>query len=159
MNSIHASCVTFGPVGVLIRGDPGSGKSSLCLRLLDSVGFGLGSTALVAMLVADDQTQLRLSAGHVIASAPPALAGKLEIRGLGIVTVPFAADTWVRLVVDLVAAESSVRMPEIEALSVELCGMRLPRLMIHAAEADAAAKVRAALGHFGLGVGLQNASI
>ncbi len=159
MKIIHASCVAIGPVGVLIRGVSGSGKSSLCLRLIDSAGFGVGGTALGAMLVADDQVQLRLSEGHVIASAPPALAGKLEIRGLGITTVPFAAATGIGLVVDLGSRDSIIRMPENEALSVVLCGVRLPRLVMTAEAADAAAKVRAALGHFGLWDGLQNASI
>ena len=46
MSLLHASCVAFGDVGVLIRGKSGSGKSSLCLRLIDGEGFGLGTTAL-----------------------------------------------------------------------------------------------------------------
>ena len=49
MNSIHASCVAFGKFGVLIRGASGSGKSSLCLRLMDDEGFGIGDTLMRAV--------------------------------------------------------------------------------------------------------------
>ncbi len=37
------------------------------------------------MLVADDQVLLRRTGERVAASCPPALAGKIEVRGLGIV--------------------------------------------------------------------------
>jgi len=60
---------------VLIGGPSGSGKSDLALRLLDR-GF---------KLVSDDRTLVRRDGERLIASAPPNIAGKLEIRGLGIV--------------------------------------------------------------------------
>ena len=60
---------------VMIVGPSGSGKSDLALRLLDR-GF---------RLVSDDQTIVRRDGGRLLASAPPSIAGKLEIRGIGIV--------------------------------------------------------------------------
>ena len=60
---------------MLITGPSGSGKSDLALRLLDR-GF---------TLVSDDQTIVRRDGDRLLASAPPTIAGKLEIRGIGIV--------------------------------------------------------------------------
>ena len=71
----HASTVAVDGRAVLITGPSGSGKSDLALRLLDR-GF---------TLVSDDQTIVRREGNKLIASAPPNIAGKLEIRGVGIV--------------------------------------------------------------------------
>lgn len=85
--TLHASCVARDGLGVLLRGPSGCGKSDLALRLL----------RLDFTLVADDQVTL---AGG-IASAPPALAGLLEVRGVGIVRLPHVDQTRLVLVVDL----------------------------------------------------------
>ena len=82
----HASCAARGTAGVLIRGRPGTGKSSLLLRLLDR-GFDL---------VADDCVLLDGAA----ARAPERLHGLLEIRGLGIYRLPARPAAVVRLVVE-----------------------------------------------------------
>lgn len=93
---VHGSCAARNGWGVLLVGPPGSGKSDLLLRLIDR-GF---------MLVADDRVDIL--AGH--ASAPPALAGLLEVRGLGLMRLPSAGATPLALVVDL---EGPVpRLPE-----------------------------------------------
>lgn len=84
---IHASCAARGGQGVLLLGPSGAGKSDLLLRLLDR-GFSL---------VADDRVDL----DGGIAAAPPALAGLLEVRGLGIVRMAFAASAPVALAVEL----------------------------------------------------------
>ena len=95
MPLLHASCASRDGDGVLLLGPPGAGKSSLLLRLLD-LGFSL---------VADDQVEI---AGG-FARAPAALAGMLEVRGLGIVRLPYAERTTLRLAVQL---ERGDRMPE-----------------------------------------------
>jgi HPr kinase/phosphorylase len=84
---IHGSCASKGGAGVLLIGPPGSGKSDLVLRLRTH-GFEL---------VADD----RVDIAHGIARPPPALAGLLEVRGLGIFRLPHLAETRLALVVDL----------------------------------------------------------
>src|SRR5256885_16911508 len=89
--TLHASSVRLDGRGVLISGPSGSGKSDLALRLLDR-GF---------TLVSDDQTIVRRDDSRLIASAPPTIAGKLEIRGIGIVEMDTAKDVPVALLVEL----------------------------------------------------------
>ena len=84
---IHASCAARDGAGVLVLGAPGSGKSDLVLRLLDR-GFDL---------VADDRVEI----ADGLAWAPPALAGLLEVRGLGILRLPFVAQAGLVLAVAL----------------------------------------------------------
>ena len=150
MSSIHASCVSFGEVGVLIRGAPASGKSSLCLRLIDDEGRGVGRKALQARLVADDQVMISRKGKGIWAEAPPSLAGLLEVRGLGLVKVAFAKCAEIKLVVDLVPGPQVARVPEPQQQRVEIDGVMLPWLQLDARTAVAAAVLRAALGHFNL---------
>jgi serine kinase of HPr protein (carbohydrate metabolism regulator) len=77
----NATCVAIGGRGVLIMGEPGSGKSSLALALIDRG----------AVLVGDDGLALETADGRVIASPPPNIAGLLEVRNVGLITLPTAA--------------------------------------------------------------------
>ena len=136
---VHASCVALEGRGVLLRGAPGAGKSDLALRLIDGG----------ALLVADDQVALE-SGGESLRAAPPAgIAGLLEVRGIGIVSLPFVPQCPLRLVVDLAAADAIERMPERAA--VELCGHRIAHAVLAPFEASAPAKVRLALAHAAAG--------
>src|SRR5437868_2197693 len=125
---IHATCIAIDGAGVLLRGPSGAGKSDLALRLIDG-----GAT-----LVADDRTELATGGDVVIASPPPAIAGKLEVRGIGVIELPFAASAPVRLVVDLVA--SVERLPETG--SCRLLDRVLPAIVLIPFEASAPAKLR-----------------
>src|SRR3954465_15598640 len=89
--TLHASTVAIDGRAVLITGPSGSGKSDLTLRLLDR-GF---------TLVSDDQTIVRKNGERLIASAPPNIAGKLEIRGIGIIDLESSTDVPVALLVEL----------------------------------------------------------
>src|SRR5437868_8909684 len=89
--TLHASTVALDGRAVVIAGRSGSGKSDLALRLLDR-GF---------VLVSDDQTIVRKVDGKLVASAPPTIRGKLEVRGIGIVEVDNADDAAVSLFVEL----------------------------------------------------------
>src|SRR3954467_1212574 len=80
--TVHASTVASEGRAVLITGPSGSGKSDLALRLLDR-GF---------TLVSDDQTLLKRSGTRLIASAPPTIVGKLEVRGIGIIDLETVGD-------------------------------------------------------------------
>ena len=136
--SIHASAVMVAGHGVLIRGAAGSGKSSLVLQLLTNAEKG-------CTLVADDRVVLRSENGRVVAAAPTALAGLLEIRGQGILRLPFVSPAPVELVVDLRPAAECPRMPEDDERTVELGGVRVRRIFVASGAADGAARVRAAL--------------
>jgi serine kinase of HPr protein (carbohydrate metabolism regulator) len=130
---VHATTVAIGGKGVLIRGRPGSGKSDLALRLIDAG----------ARLVADDQTEVERDRAGLVARAPRAIAGKLEVRGLGIVGVKAVAKARLALAVDLVAGDAVDRMPA--PAWVELLGLRLPLIRLAGFQASAPAKLRLAL--------------
>ena len=130
---IHASCVALQDRGVLLRGAPGAGKSDLALRLIEGG----------ARLVADDQVALRSSADGLLAAAPSRIAGLLEVRGIGIVSMEFVSQCPISLVVDLAAPHAIERMPE--AATVDLCGHRIVLLSLAPFEASTPAKVRLAL--------------
>ncbi len=93
---VHGSCVARDGAGVLLLGPSGAGKSDLALRLVDR-GF---------MLVADDRVNIQ--AGR--AAAPEALAGLLEVRGLGILRLPFLPSAALALAVEL--GRPQPRLPE-----------------------------------------------
>ncbi|HAH08676.1 MAG TPA: aldolase [Alphaproteobacteria bacterium] len=91
MQTIHASTVSHAGHATLLLGPPGAGKSQLALRLI----------AAGAWLIADDQTNLRVDGGDLRASAPAAIAGLLEVRGVGIVPAQRQESAIVALVLDL----------------------------------------------------------
>lgn len=125
-------------VGVLIRGASGSGKSDLALRLIDAGGN----------LVADDYCEAEALAGRLVVRSPPAIAGKLEVRGFGIVEIAHLPSTTVGLIVDLVPHAEIERLPDPgdeAALTDVIEGARIPRLKLDATHASAVAKVRLAL--------------
>ena len=130
---IHASCVEIGGCGVLLRGPPGAGKSDLALRLIDAG----------ARLVADDRVDLRRDGARLRAAAPAAIAGLLEVRGLGILRFDPVADAVPGLVVDLVPGAEVMRLPEPE--SVEILGIGLALFRLAPFEASIVAKVRLAV--------------
>ncbi len=132
MATIHASCVAVGPCGVLLLGPSGAGKSDLALRLIDGG----------ASLVADDQVVLRAEAGVLRASPPVPLAGRMEVRGIGIVDLDWQAPVAICLVVELGVAEPP-RLPE--ATEWRHDGIGIARIAVAAFTPSAAAKVRLAV--------------
>jgi serine kinase of HPr protein (carbohydrate metabolism regulator) len=133
MLRLHASCVEWNGSGVLLRGPSGAGKSDLALRLIEQG----------ARLVADDQVLIEAQGGQLIARAPTALAGLLEVRGIGIVRQPFCAASKLSLIVDLVAGQTIERLPE--PGSEWLAGLCLPVIRLDPFAASAPAKLRLAL--------------
>lgn len=113
---VHGSCVAVRGAGLLLLGGSGAGKSDLALRLVDRG----------ALLVADDQVVLRVSGGRLVASAPPRLAGLIEVRGLGILRLPACAGTPVLLALDLGAPPE--RLPPWPWPVRDLLGVALPCL-------------------------------
>lgn len=135
--TLHASCVVKDGRAVLISGRSGSGKSDLALRLIDRGGS----------LVSDDYTIVRRVNGRLIASAPGNIAGKMEVRGIGIVKVPAVSEAPVCLMVDL--GREVERMPQSNE-SVMVAGVRLPSVALNGLEASAPVKVEVALATLGL---------
>ena len=137
----HATCVLLGPRAVLIRGRPGAGKSRLALRLIEAGAAPAAGVRLAAdvRLVADDQVWLRSASGRLVARAPKTIRGLLEVRGLGLVHVPFEPLAVVGLVADLVPPGAAERLPDAPLAEIE--GVRLPRLQLEAADEAAACLV------------------
>jgi len=125
-STVHASAVLVGAKAVLIRGPAGSGKSQLVWSLLNSAAQG---GLPFARLVADDRVHVEKRSGCLLARPPQALAGMIEIHGLGIRRVEFEALAAVGLVVDLAAADAS-RHPEERAASTVIASVTLPRLAV-----------------------------
>ncbi|NHF71583.1 HPr kinase/phosphorylase [Paracoccus xiamenensis] len=113
--TIHASAVALEGRGVLILGPSGSGKSSLALQLI-----GLGG-----QLIGDDRIVLHRADDAIVASAPAALDGLIEARGIGLIRVP-CGPAPLRLVVDLGRTEPE-RLPPIRHTS--LMDMPLPLVL------------------------------
>ena len=144
---IHGTCLAIGGAGVLLLGQPGSGKSDLALRLIDGSGTGLSGVARSARLVADDQVAVRRSGTRLLASAPAALAGKLEIRGLGIVDIDAAPEAELKLAVRLSPADEIERLPDLARARMEILGATIPLVLIDPESASAPARIRATLDH------------
>jgi HPr kinase/phosphorylase len=124
--SVHASAVLVGDRAVVIRGPSGSGKSRLAFELILAGRSGQIPTA---TLVGDDRLHLQAVDDNLIVRPAPALAGLIEIRGLGILNCNFVNDAVVGLLVDL-DAEDAGRMPPAEALTARLLGISLPRIPV-----------------------------
>lgn len=140
---LHGTCVSVGGEGVLVLGEPGSGKSALALRLLDEPGYGISGVLLRSELVADDQVIVTRDQDRLMASAPAALRGKLEIRGLGIVTLVTPPSVPLALVAKLRDQSAIERLPD--PSTFEILGMGIPLVEIDAKLPSAPARLRAAL--------------
>lgn len=114
---IHATTIALGDAGLLILGPSGSGKSSLALQLM----------ATGAVLVADDRTDLRREGEMIIASCPPGLLGRIEARGIGILSAVPSGPVRLAQVVDL-GADSGDRLPQ--SRSHDVLGVGLPLVTI-----------------------------
>jgi HPr kinase/phosphorylase len=121
--ALHASCVVVGEAGVLIRGPAGSGKSRLAHDLiLDAERLGR-----FARLVGDDRVRVCNRHGRLVATSVEAIAGKLEARGLGVLTMPYESSAILRMVIDCLP-EHPPRLPAPDDRTVTLCGVSLPRI-------------------------------
>ena len=144
---IHGSCIAVDGLGVLLLGAPGAGKSDLVLRLLDHQGSGISGRLRAAQLVADDQIVIERQGECLVASAPPPLSGKLEVRGLGIVKVPVIPHAPLMLAVRLTDSDEIERLPDLQISRFDILGTSVPLILIDPEKPSAPARIRAALDH------------
>jgi serine kinase of HPr protein (carbohydrate metabolism regulator) len=128
----HATTVAIDGQAVMITGPSGSGKSDLALRLIDRG----------AVLVADDYTDVRVDSGVALASSPATIAGLIEVRGAGIITLPFAECAPLRLIIDL--AGNVQRLPD-PVKYARIGTLTIETIALAAHEASAPIKVEVAL--------------
>jgi serine kinase of HPr protein (carbohydrate metabolism regulator) len=130
--TVHGACVAIGGRAVLIEGRSGEGKSDLALRLIDRG----------AMLVSDGQVICQRQDGALIACAPAHLAGRIEVRGLGIIEMPSVERVPVDLLI--VILDAPPRFPEDPRIR-RIAGVDVPVLALAALEPSAPIKVELAL--------------
>ena len=132
--ALHATALVVGESGVLLRGPSGAGKSSLALALI----WVARERASHAALIADDRVFTRALGGRLIARGAPEFAGKIERRYEGVIEVAAEPAAAIRLVVDLFGrGESPPRLPDEGELSVDILGIRLPRVALDPAHGPA----------------------
>ncbi|WP_417316957.1 HPr kinase/phosphorylase [Emcibacter sp.] len=139
MSLVHATVVALDGHGIMIMGLSGSGKSDLALRLIEEAG---------AMLVGDDYVTLEKQEGRLLAKPAENIAGLLEVRGVGLVKMPFLPSAMVDLVLVLPSSGTDSRperLPEEQFFEFE--GLRVPQLDFMPFEASAVTKARTALRH------------
>src|SRR5262249_22078024 len=131
---LHGTAVAIEGQGVLLRGPSDSGKSDLALRLVDGG----------ARLIADDRVRIERRGPNLWAllpsGMPDSLRHKIEIRGLGIASLPGLTEAPLVLAVDLVPGLASERLPE--AQICHYLGVDLPLIVIDPFAISAAAKLR-----------------
>jgi HPr kinase/phosphorylase len=131
---VQGTCVALDGLGLLLRGPSGAGKSDLALRLIDAGGA----------LVADDLCEIRRDGGRLLADLPagvdPSFRGRIEARGLGLMTVPHVGPVPLVLVVDLKPGGAPERLPE--PAEVQYLGLALPLVVLDPFQASAAARLR-----------------
>lgn len=132
MFRIHASSVVIDNKAVLLRGPSGSGKSDLAVRLIEQ-----GAT-----LLSDDYVSLCEEGGVLVARPPETIGGLIEIRGLGILRMPYCDRAAVHLIADLVSPKDVPRLPEKQWVELEAFqGVSVRHIQIAPFEASATAKI------------------
>lgn len=132
LKRMHSSSVVIDDNGVLILGDSGSGKSDLALRLIDN-----GAT-----LISDDISICRKNSNNIYLYCPPEIKGLLEVREIGIITVPFVERIKLRLVVNL-RSKNNERFPKDN--SFRILGIKIPLISIEGKNSSAVAKIKVKL--------------
>ncbi len=129
LKRMHSSSVVIDDNGVLIMGNSGSGKSDLALRLIDN-----GAT-----LISDDISICKKTLNNIYLYCPPEIKGLLEVREIGIMTVPFVEKIKLQLVVNL-KSKNNERFPKDSSLKI--LGIKIPLINIDGKNSSAVAKIK-----------------
>ena len=132
LKRMHSSSVVIEDNGVLILGNSGCGKSDLALRLIDN-----GAT-----LISDDISICRKNSNNIYLYCPPEIKGLLEVREIGIITVPFVEKIKLRLVVNL-KSNNNERFPKDSCFRI--LGIKIPIINIEGKNSSAVAKIKVKL--------------
>ena len=133
--TLHACCLEISELGILIKGPSGSGKTSLVFGLIERAA----SIGVKAGLVSDDQTQLELVDDKLKARPPAVIAGKIELRGYGIIDHEFVGEATVGLIVEMTDDDKLERMPD-DAHDCQH-GVELPVLKVPARHEERAVRI------------------
>ena len=125
----HSTSVVIEDLGILIRGQSGSGKSDLALRLIDS-----GAT-----LISDDLTICKKIGDYLYLYPHSKTKGLLEVREIGIMTVPYVENIKLNLVVELVEKKFE-RIPRV--MNCSILGLKFPKIKIFGKSSSAVAKIK-----------------
>jgi len=139
----HATCIAIDGDGVLFVGPSGSGKSDLALRCIMQPPIVRGRRP-EAVLVADDQVILERRENSIFCRPPGTISGRIEVRGLGIIDMPFATSARLRIVVKFEDKADIPRMPDPPS-TTQLLGVAVPVVKVAPFEASAPLKVYLAL--------------
>ncbi len=131
--TVHASCVLLGEAGILIQGASGAGKSTLAREIVAMAR----RDGVFARLVGDDRVRIEVRHGRLVARTVGAIAGKIEMRGLGILQTAHEPAAVVRLVI-LLSSDRPDRLPTPDEGTATLCGILVPRLSLQSGAASAA---------------------
>jgi HPr kinase/phosphorylase len=132
--NIHGTAIAVSGRGVLLRGPSGIGKSDLALRLIEQG----------AALIADDRTLLHRNSDSVWVSAPETILGVIEVRGVGLVRMPFLKEAKLHAVIDLVSEAEVERLPPPD--TEEIMGIAMPLYRLYGFAASAVTKIRLITG-------------
>ena len=133
LKRIHSSSVVLDDNGVLIMGDSCSGKSDLALRLIDH-----GAT-----LISDDVSICKKKFNDIYLFCPSETKGLLEVRDIGIITVPYVEEIKLRLVVKLTVSKTN-RLPNKNNF-LKILGIKYPLLKIDGRNSSAVVKIKVKL--------------
>lgn len=120
-HNAHGTGILVGDHGILLTGVSGAGKSLLALDLLEQARL----RGEAALLISDDRVLLSTDEDGLVMEPPPTIEGMIELRGRGIITLPYAKLAHVHLVVDLIEEEE--RLLEESALTTKIHGIWVPR--------------------------------
>ncbi len=121
---------------MVIEGPSGAGKSDLALRLIDRG----------AVLVSDDRTRVTRDGERLVAYAPLTMAGRIEVRGLGLADTAHVDAAPVALIVRLATEDQRL----LERRTRRIAGVAVREVTLDPFRASAPIKVEWALRQPGL---------